>query len=143
MTVGQRFLLLAIPATILFSLFSAPASWGQDVGSWDGTWNGTIGKRHPWPISISITHGQVVSFTENGASFNVQFTKATPTSVFFADKTHYTMTLIKTGNTTASAKLHGGRVAVTVAGSLTEGIDEVMRRPRGEIRPQVYVSPVQ
>ena len=121
MAVSQRLLLVAIPAATLVVLFSTPASWGQDASPWDGTWKGTIGERHPWPVAISIAHGQVVASQRTAPSFNVQFTKATPTSVFFADKTRYTMTLTKTGDTTASAKLHGRRSAFTVAGSLTRG----------------------
>ena len=89
------------------TLFSARASRGQDAGSWDGTWNGTLGKIHPWPISVSIADGKVVGFTEKGAAFDVQFTKVTPTSVVFGDKAHYTMTLARTGDMTASAKVHG------------------------------------
>jgi hypothetical protein len=94
-------------ATLAAALFSAQASRGQDAGSWDGTWNGTLGKNHPWPISISIANGKVVGFTEKGAVFDVQFTKVTPTSVAFGDKTNYTVTLTRTGDTTASAKVHG------------------------------------
>ena len=104
MTIGQRIPQVAMLTAILFS---AQASRGQDAASWDGTWNGTLGKNHPWPISVSIANGKVVGFTERGASFDVRFAKVTPTSVVFGDKANYTVTLTKTGDTTASAKVHG------------------------------------
>jgi hypothetical protein len=65
MTIGQRFLRVAM---LTATLFSAQASRGQDAASWDGTWNGTLGKNHPWPISVSIANGKVVGFTEKGAA---------------------------------------------------------------------------
>jgi hypothetical protein len=104
MTTGRGFLSVAIlTATLLF----AQASWGADVSSWDGTWNGSLGKEKPWPISVSITNGKVVSFTEAGVPFGVQYTKVTPDTVFFGDQANYSIKLIKTGETTASAKVHG------------------------------------
>ena len=104
MTIGQCLPRVAMLAALLFS---AQASRGQDAASWDGTWNGTLGKYHPWPISVSIADGKVVGFTEKGASFEVRFAKFTPTSVVFGDKANYTVSLTKTGDTTASAKFHG------------------------------------
>jgi hypothetical protein len=109
MTIDRGFLRVAI---LTAALFSAQASRGQDAESWDGTWNGTLGKTHPWPISVSIANGKVVGFTEKGASFGIQFSKITPTAVVFGDKAHYTMTLARTGDMTASAK----SMAVTVPG---------------------------
>ena len=103
MTNGQRILRVAM---LMATLFSAQGSRGR-AGSWDGTWNGTLGKNHPWPISVSIANGKVVGFTEKGASFDVQFTKVTPTSVFFGDKANYTVTPTRSGDTSASAKVHG------------------------------------
>ncbi len=106
MTNGQRLLRVAMLTAILFS---AQASRGQDATSWDGTWNGTLGKNHPWPISVSIATGKVVGFTEKGAAFDVRFAKVSPTSVVFGDKANYSVTLTKTGDTTASAKVRGRR----------------------------------
>jgi hypothetical protein len=105
MTVGQRLPRVAMLLTAI--LFCAQASRGLDAASWDGVWNGTLVKNHPWPISVSIANGKVVSFTEKGASFDVRFGKVTPTSVVFGDKANYTVTLTKTGDTTASAKVQG------------------------------------
>jgi hypothetical protein len=104
MTIDRRFLQVAM---LTATLFSVQASRGQVAESWDGTWNGTLGKNHPWPISISIANGKVVGFTEKGAAFDIQFTKVSPTSVTFGDKGNYTVTLTKTGDTTVSAKVHG------------------------------------
>ena len=104
MTIGRRFL----PILILGSLVAvAQAARAEDAGAWDGSWNGTLGKTHPWPITISIANGKVVSFTEKGTRFDVQFTKVTPTTVLFGDPQHYTMRLTKTGDATAAAKIRG------------------------------------
>ena len=116
MKIGRRFLRVAM---LTAALFSAQASRAQEAGSWDGAWNGTLGKNHPWPISISIANGKVVGFTEKGAAFDIQFTKVSPTSVIFGDKANYTVTLTKTGDTTASAKVRGRRGSGTAL--LTKG----------------------
>jgi hypothetical protein len=116
MTIGRSFVPVAILTAILFS---APAARAADAGSWDGTWNGTLGKVNPWPISISITNGKVISFTEKGVPFDVQYTKVTPEVIMFGDQVHYSMKIIKTGDTTASAKVRG-RHGVGMA-SLTKG----------------------
>jgi len=116
MTTGRGFLSVAI---LTATLLSAQASWGADASSWDGTWNGSLGKVKPWPISVSIANGKVVSFTEEGVPFDVQYTKITQDVVFFGDQAHYSMKLIKTGDTTASAKVHGRHGVGT--GSLTKG----------------------
>jgi hypothetical protein len=116
MTIGRGFLSVTI---LTATLLSAQASWGADASSWDGTWNGSLGKVKPWPISVSIANGKVVSFTEEGVPFDVQYTKITQDVVFFGDQAHYSMKLIKTGDTTASAKVHGRHGVGT--GSLTKG----------------------
>ena len=106
MTIGQRIPQVAMLTAILFS---AQASRGQDAAPWDGTWNGTLGKNHPWRISVSIANGKVVGFTEKGVSFDIRFAKVTPTSIVFGDKANYIVTVTKTGNATASADVHGRR----------------------------------
>jgi hypothetical protein len=116
MTIGRGFLSVAI---LTATLLSAQASWGADASSWDGTWNGSLGKEKPWPISVSITNGKVVSFTEAGVPFGVQYTKVTPDTVFFGDQAHYSIKLFKTSDTTASAKVHGRHGVGTF--SLTKG----------------------
>jgi hypothetical protein len=116
MTIGRGFLSVAM---LTATLFSAQASWGADANSWDGTWSGNLGNTKPWPISLSIANGQVVSFTESGVPFDVKYTEITPDAVFFGDKAHYNIKLVKTGDTTASAKVHG-RHGIGTA-SLTKG----------------------
>jgi hypothetical protein len=104
MKLNRNILLAAILPALLMS---AQIGRADDASVWDGTWNGMLGKVKPWPISVTIAQGKVVSFTENGATFDVQFTKITPTLVVFGDPLHYSMKLIKTGDTTASVKIHG------------------------------------
>ena len=116
MAIGQRLPRVAMLTAILFS---AQASRAQDAASWDGTWNGTLGKNHPWPISVSIANGKVVGFTEKGVSFDVRFAKVTPISVVFGDDVNYTVTLTKTGDTTSAAKVHSRRGSARA--SLTKG----------------------
>ena len=116
MTIGRGFLSIAI---LTVTLLYTQASWGADANSWDGTWNGSLGKVKPWPVSVSITNGKVVSFTEAGVPFGVKYTKVTPDTVFFGDQVHYSIKLIKTGETTASAKVHGRHGVGTF--SLTKG----------------------
>ena len=116
MTIDRGFLSATIlTATLLF----AQASWGANGSAWDGTWNGSLGKVKPWPISVSITNGKVVSFTEAGVPFGVQYTKVTQDTVFFGDQAHYSIKLFKTSDTTASAKVHGRHGVGTF--SLTKG----------------------
>ena len=116
MTIGRGFLSVAM---LTATLLSAHSSWGADTNSWDGTWSGTLGKTKPWPISVSISDGKVVSFTESGVPFDIKYTKMTSDAVFFGDQAHYNIKLIKTGDSTASAKVHG-RHGVGTA-SLTKG----------------------
>ncbi len=116
MKILRRWLLLAaLPAFLV----GAPAARADGAGSWDGTWSGMLGKTKPWPITVTISDGKVVAFTENGTPFDVEFSKVTPTRVIFGDKTHYSMKIEKTGDFTAAGKLHG-RHGVHVA-SLTKG----------------------
>src|SRR3984885_13898634 len=116
MIIGRGFLSVAI---LTATLLSAQVSWGADASSWDGTWSGSLGKVKPWPISVSITNGKVVSFTESGVPFDIRYTKITQDAVFFGDQAHYSIKLTKTGDTTASAKIHGRHGVGT--GSLTKG----------------------
>jgi hypothetical protein len=107
-------------ATILPAmLMSAHPSLGAGASSWEGAWKGMLGKAHPWPISITISNGKVVSFSEGGASFDIRYTKITPTAVSFGDQRHYSIKLTKTGDATASARVYGRLGYET--GSLTKG----------------------
>lgn len=104
MTIDRRFLLTAALPALIVSLLTSRAA---EASSWDGVWNGMLGTRYPWPIAVAIAGGKVVSYTENGASFAVQYTRITPTTVFFGDRDHYSVKLTRTGDATASAKVRG------------------------------------
>jgi hypothetical protein len=96
-----------IAAIVPALLMSAQISRADDAGVWNGTWNGTLGKTKPWPITVTVDQGKVVNFTENGATFDVKYTNITPTILSFGDPLHYSMKLIKTGDTTANVKIQG------------------------------------
>ena len=104
MTKGRRFLLVAaLPAL----LASGQAVWAQAAWSWDGAWKGTLGKVHPWPMSVMIANGKVVSYTLKGAPFDVQYSDVGPTTFSFGDRDNFSVVLTKTGDATASARVHG------------------------------------
>jgi hypothetical protein len=113
---GRSLLLAAILPTILVS---AHPSLGAEASPWDGAWNGKLGKAHPWPISVTISNGKVVSFSEGGAPFDIRYTQVTPTTISFGDQNHYSMKLTRTGDATASARVYGRHGYET--GSLTKG----------------------
>jgi hypothetical protein len=104
MTIVRRFLLIAILPMLLISAHAVRA---QAAWSWDGTWTGTLGPANPWPMSITITQGKVVSYTLKGTRFDVQYSKISPTTVSFGDRDNYVVKLRKTGDATASARTHG------------------------------------
>jgi hypothetical protein len=114
MTVSRRLLLMAIVPAMMMS---AQVVRADDSSPWDGTWSGSLGKSNPWQISVTIAQGKVVSYTEKGAAFDVNYTKASPTVITFGDRKHYSMKLTKTGDATAEARIHG-RMGYGV-GSLT------------------------
>ncbi len=116
MSIGRSLLLATILPAILVS---ANPSLGAEASPWDGAWNGMLGKTHPFPISITISNGKVVSFSEGSASFEIRYTKITPTAVSFGDQRHYSIKLTKTGDATASARVYGRHGYET--GSLTKG----------------------
>jgi hypothetical protein len=94
MGVSRRFLLAAVLPAIFASVH---ASSGAEPGSWDGTWKGMLGETPAWPISITILQGNVVSFSE----------KDVPVDIYFGDKDHYSTKLTRTGDATASVRVHG------------------------------------
>ncbi len=116
MFIGRSLLLAAILPAFLVS---AQPTLGAEASPWDGAWNGTLGKANPWPISVTISNGKVVSFSEKGAPFHVRYTQITPTTVSFGDRNHYSMRLTRTGEATASARVYGRHGYET--GSLTKG----------------------
>ncbi len=109
-----------LTATILTAILAfAHPSLSAEASPWDGAWTGMLGKAHPWPVSITISNGKVVSFSEGGAPFGIRYSKITPSTVSFGDQNHYIMKLTRTGDATASASVHGRHGYET--GSLTKG----------------------
>jgi hypothetical protein len=104
MGVRRRLVLAAVLPAIFASVH---ASRGAEAGSWDGTWKGMLGETPAWPISITISQGNVVSFSEKGVPVNIRYAKITPSTVYFGDKDHYSTKLTKTGDATASVRVHG------------------------------------
>jgi hypothetical protein len=102
MTIGRRFLLIAVPLALFVS---ATASRAEEKGAWDGTWTGLLGNVSP--IAVTIESGKVVSYTIRGAAFDIQYSNVTPSKVSFGDRDHYFMKLTKTGDATATARVHG------------------------------------
>jgi hypothetical protein len=98
-------LLLAAVLPAIFT--SVHASRGAEAGSWDGTWKGMLGDTPAWPIAITISQGNVVSFSEKGVPVGVRYAKITPSAVYFGDKDHYSTKLTKTGDATASVRVLG------------------------------------
>jgi hypothetical protein len=74
--------------------------------SWDGTWSGNLGKQKPWPVTIVITRGKVVQFSERGVPFDVRFSNPTANGIVFGDGSNYEVELSKAGNA-VSAEVHG------------------------------------
>jgi hypothetical protein len=97
-------------------LFSAQTVRAESGASWNGAWTGSQGTRYVWPVSISIADGKVVSYTLRGVSFPVRFSDVTPTKVSFGDRYDYVVVLEKTGDRTASGRIHGrkGEGPVTI-----------------------------
>jgi hypothetical protein len=91
--------------TVSLASFSpVVAAADSSNASWEGTWTGVL---YNMPVSVSISDGKVVGYTFQGASYDVQYSKVTPTTVSFGDRDHYAVKLIKTGQATASEMVHG------------------------------------
>jgi hypothetical protein len=100
-TILARVVLMAVSLASLCPVVAAAAS---SDASWEGTWTGVL---YNMPVSVSISDGKVIDYTFQGASYDIQYTKVTPTSVSFGDRDHYAVKLIKTGAATASEMVHG------------------------------------
>lgn len=98
-----RFLQVALFAS---ALAGASAASAADM-NWDGTWSGTLGKVKPWPMTVVITQGKVVQFSEAGVSFDVRFSNATPNGIVFGDGANYQVELKRSGVDGVAAKVHG------------------------------------
>jgi hypothetical protein len=102
MSIGRRFLLIAVPLSLLFP---ATASQAVEKGVWDGTWTGLLGNVSP--IAVTIADGKVVSYTIRGAAFDIKYSNVTASKVSFGDRDHYSMKITKTGDAMATARVHG------------------------------------
>jgi hypothetical protein len=102
MIVGRRFLLVAVPLALVVSY---AASGATPNGSWDGAWTGSL--EHVSALSLRVANDKVVSYAIAGAPVAVHYSQATPTTLSFGDRDHFSVTLTRTGATTASAKAHG------------------------------------
>ena len=103
MNIARRILFIAaLPALIA----SAQIAQADDSSAWNGTWAGSLGKSS-WPVTITIAQGKVVSYLVKGAPFDIQFAEVTPTTVSFGDRDHYGVKIVKTGDATAKARVHG------------------------------------
>ena len=99
MTIDRRFLLIAI--SLAFSI-PVGAAQAAEKATWNGTWVGLLGNMSP--IAVTIANDKVVSYTIRGAPFDVQYSNVTPTKVSFGDRDHYSMQLVRTGDSTAAAR---------------------------------------
>ena len=107
MTTARRF----APWSILLALVVfAGAAYAQNKWSWDGVWTGLLNTRSgiSAPISIKIDHDKVATFALLGIPFNVDYSTITPSAVSFGDRTHYVVSLTKTG-AGVEALFHGRR----------------------------------
>jgi hypothetical protein len=102
MRIDRRFLLIAIPLALLIPAAAAAAAAN---GSWDGAWTGML--HNMSPITVTIAQDKVVSYAVKGVPFDIQYSKVTPKVVSFGDRDHYFMKITRTGDTTASAVVHG------------------------------------
>jgi hypothetical protein len=102
MTIARRSLLIAFSLALLLPTAATPAT---PNGSWDGAWAGML--HNMSPITVTIAQDKVVSYAVKGVPFDIQYSKVTPKVVSFGDRDHYFMKITRTGDTTASAVVHG------------------------------------
>jgi hypothetical protein len=100
MNIGRRTVFASVPLSLLLAC-SAQAG---PQSSWEGTWSGAWGGKEP--TSITIADRRVVSYEYQGVSHPVANSKITPAKVVYSGEEGVTVTLTRTGNTTAFAKLH-------------------------------------
>ena len=104
MTNNRRFLLIAVSLALLGATQASPA---MEKAAWDGVWTGSLGNVSK--ITGTIAKDKVVNYVFRGAPMKIVYAKVAPTMVSFGDPDHYKMTLVKTGDATASAGYNGRR----------------------------------
>ena len=102
MTIRLRFRLIAIAGT---TFLYALGSQGATIESWDGIWIGSLG--HFSSLTVRVANDQVISYTIQGTSVVVRYTKTTPTTLSFGDRDHFSVKLTRTGASSASAEVYG------------------------------------
>ena len=110
MMIARRLFLVAAPLALLAS---ANAAQTQQQWSWDGAWTGLLGKTSV--ISVTVRKDGAVDYVFRGAPMPIQYSKITDETVSFGDRDHYSMTLTRTGDKTASATYHGRNGFATAA----------------------------
>ena len=99
MNISRRLVFVWVPLSVLW----ASLTQAGPTSSWDGTWSGAWGGREP--TSITIADRRVVSYEYQSVSHPVKSSKVTPAKITYEDE-GVTVTLTKTGATTAHATLH-------------------------------------
>ena len=93
--------LSAAALTIAFSSSAFAAS------GWDGTWSGAWGGKPEQATEITVAGKKVVSYSYQGVSHPVASSNVTATKITYEDQGN-SVTVTKTGESTAHAKLHTG-----------------------------------
>jgi hypothetical protein len=110
MAIDRRAFVAALPFSVLPAGFAQATAKREpapddDAVSWDGTWSGNWGGQEWEATSITISNNQVVSFEYHGVSTPISASAVTPTTVSY-EHNGVTVTLTRTGATTAMATLH-------------------------------------
>jgi hypothetical protein len=100
MTRPSRWLIAAV-MTVAFSSSAFAAS------GWDGTWGGAWGGKPEQATTITVSGKKVVSYSYQGVSHPVASSNVTATKITYEDQGS-SITLTKTGESTAHATLHAG-----------------------------------
>jgi hypothetical protein len=100
MTIDRRVLLALI---VTSSVGFAPPLMAASKKIWDGTWSGSWGGQAD--TSVTISGKKVVTYTYKGAAVPITHSKVSDDTVMFGSAT-YTVTITKTGDTTATAQYH-------------------------------------
>jgi hypothetical protein len=95
---------LWLSAAVMITAFSSSAF---AASGWDGTWSGAWGGKPEQATEITVSGKKVVSYSYQGVSHPVASSNVTATKITYEDQGN-SVTLTKTGESTAHAKLHAG-----------------------------------
>jgi hypothetical protein len=93
---------LWLSAAVMITAFSSSAF---AASGWDGTWGGAWGGKTEQATSVTVSGKKVVSYSYQGVSHPVASSNVTATKITYEDQGN-SVTLTKTGETTAHATLH-------------------------------------